>query len=389
MTNKEQSQRRPENKRRETSFIIQEKKERKKGFHLILAALTGAVTFHLILFALLWIFDVKLPIHSLVQSDQDIIDKPIVVTPADEDDIPPIPDAPEPLPEIEPEPIDPPDPIDLDLEEAIISPEETSVVFTESMLANDQGNADDIISHVALDKMPTELPTPLDDPVYHNTNTVVVKVPDVKDIDPMPDTLMPGTDGNNNVADPMGNAALKNLLAMPGGTLGSTHKATLQADLLFEYDKAELKQTAHIGLILLAALMEKNPETRFIIEGHTDSFGSDAYNRKLSFLRAEAVRKWLSDNGLPLNRVFIRACAADSPIVSTSGTQEEQAANRRVEIRMRKLEEPLPEDAIPATMTLEQFLARPRVEKNPVGPASPAPANTPSPDKVVEAEVID
>ena len=118
--------------------------------------------------------------------------------------------------------------------------------------------------------------------------------------------------------------------------------ARLGSDVLFGFNECKLKSAARITMLQLAALIRKNPETKFIIEGHTDSIGGPAYNALLSLQRAAAVREWLKSNSIPTNNVFIRACADNSPLADTNGDRNAQALNRRVEIHMRKPSEPLP-----------------------------------------------
>jgi hypothetical protein len=98
-------------------------------------------------------------------------------------------------------------------------------------------------------------------------------------------------------------------------------------------------------MLQLAALIQKNPETYFVIEGHTDSLGSSAYNALLGLQRAAAVRSWLVGNGVPVEHVYIRSCGSSMPLAATNGTREQQALNRRVEIHMRAGGEELPAGA--------------------------------------------
>ena len=121
--------------------------------------------------------------------------------------------------------------------------------------------------------------------------------------------------------------------------------ARLGADVLFGYDDCMLKNSARITMLQLAALIQKNPETYFVIEGHTDGMGGDAYNAILGLQRAAAVREWLVGNGVPVEYVYIRSCGSSMPLASTKGTREQQALNRRVEIHMRAGGEELPSGA--------------------------------------------
>lgn len=123
----------------------------------------------------------------------------------------------------------------------------------------------------------------------------------------------------------------------------SSGVARLGSDLLFGFNECKLKSAARITMLQLAALIQKNPQTRFIIEGHTDSIGGDSYNALLSMQRAAAVRDWLSQNKIPTDNVYIRACADNTPLADKKGDREQQALNRRVEIHMRTPDEALPE----------------------------------------------
>lgn len=121
--------------------------------------------------------------------------------------------------------------------------------------------------------------------------------------------------------------------------------ARLGADVLFGYDDCMLKNSARITMLQLAALIQKNPETYFVIEGHTDGIGRADYNAILGLQRAAAVREWLVGNGVPVEHVYIRSCGSSMPLASTKGTREQQALNRRVEIHMRAGGEELPAGA--------------------------------------------
>ncbi len=118
--------------------------------------------------------------------------------------------------------------------------------------------------------------------------------------------------------------------------------ARLGADVLFSFGESSLRNSARVTLIQLAALIRKNPDTRFIIEGHTDSYGGREYNALLSLQRAAAVRDWLEKNKLPIERVYLRACADTRPLTPHSQSKAKQSLNRRVEIHMRRADEALP-----------------------------------------------
>ncbi|MBR1982654.1 MAG: OmpA family protein [Akkermansia sp.] len=141
--------------------------------------------------------------------------------------------------------------------------------------------------------------------------------------------------------------------------MGETHLgsksgvARLGADVMFGYDECKLKNSARITMLQLAALIQKNPDTYFLIEGHTDSIGGNSYNALLGLQRAAAVRAWLIGNDVPVKNVYIRSCGCSMPLAPTNGTKEAQALNRRVEIHMRAGGEELPAGACDHTYKVD------------------------------------
>lgn len=115
--------------------------------------------------------------------------------------------------------------------------------------------------------------------------------------------------------------------------------ARLGTDLLFDFGESKLSPTAEPSLQILAVLILNNPKTYFIIEGHTDTLGHEIVNAYLSLHRAARVRAWLKEAGVPVDRVYIRACAANDPISPERGDRVKEATNRRVEIHMRSEKE--------------------------------------------------
>ena len=106
-------------------------------------------------------------------------------------------------------------------------------------------------------------------------------------------------------------------------------------DVLFEFDRAELRAGALRNLYPLVSFLKDNPLRSVIIEGHTDSVGSDAYNLDLSRRRADAVRLFLTDNGIVQDRVTSRGLGEGYP-VAANNTDAGRQMNRRVEITIEK-----------------------------------------------------
>lgn len=102
-------------------------------------------------------------------------------------------------------------------------------------------------------------------------------------------------------------------------------------DVLFAYDKADLKPGAERSISQLAGFLKDHPDRRVIIEGHTDNRGPEDYNQQLSQKRAQAVADLLEAQGISAERITARGLGESYPIApntTVSGRQE----NRRVEI---------------------------------------------------------
>ncbi len=102
-------------------------------------------------------------------------------------------------------------------------------------------------------------------------------------------------------------------------------------DVLFDTDRATLKPGALRTVEQLARFLETNPEQKILIEGHTDSVGSDAYNRDLSLRRAEAVQRALAERGIAPSRVQVSGLGKAYPVASNASAEGRQR-NRRVEV---------------------------------------------------------
>jgi len=152
--------------------------------------------------------------------------------------------------------------------------------------------------------------------------------------------IAPGKGGGmpnsmNDVGTP-GYSNIDNLLAQSGPLTGSVAPLKMQdlpGGALFEYDSAKLSSSTVEMLRKIGTLIGRNPRSTFSIEGHTDSFGDAKYNLKLSSARAEAVKAWLVSN-MKLNpsKIHTKGFGSSHLIKPATGSREEQAPNRRVEI---------------------------------------------------------
>ncbi len=102
-------------------------------------------------------------------------------------------------------------------------------------------------------------------------------------------------------------------------------------DVLFATGKSDLKPGAMERLNKLAGFMRKYPNRAVVIEGHTDSTGSNAVNMVLSQQRADAVRAYLISQSVPPTSITAVGKSKDVPVTDNS-TAAGRQQNRRVEI---------------------------------------------------------
>ncbi len=102
-------------------------------------------------------------------------------------------------------------------------------------------------------------------------------------------------------------------------------------DVLFDVNRAELKPGGLRMVDQLAAVLKEFPQRNALVEGFTDSTGSDAYNQALSDQRANAVRLALMRQGIGMERVTARGYGETSP-VGSNATAAGRQMNRRVEV---------------------------------------------------------
>ena len=103
------------------------------------------------------------------------------------------------------------------------------------------------------------------------------------------------------------------------------------ADVLFDTGKFDLRPIAREKLARLAGIVLAHPGLKLDIEGHTDSTGSDEFNQKLSDQRADSVRKYLIEQGLPETNLIAVGFGSSIP-VADNATAAGRQQNRRVEI---------------------------------------------------------
>ncbi|MFN2370613.1 MAG: OmpA family protein [Candidatus Krumholzibacteriia bacterium] len=113
--------------------------------------------------------------------------------------------------------------------------------------------------------------------------------------------------------------------------IGEGIKITFDSGLLFDTDKAEIRPASRSSLVNLAEILNKYPDTRVLIEGHTDSTGPEDYNLALSRDRAYAVSLVLAGQGVDATRFTVLGYGEDQPLFDNA-TDAGRQGNRRVDL---------------------------------------------------------
>jgi outer membrane protein OmpA-like peptidoglycan-associated protein len=115
-------------------------------------------------------------------------------------------------------------------------------------------------------------------------------------------------------------------------------RIALAADILFDFDKADIRPSAAAALNQVAGVLRQRAVAVARIEGHTDAKGTPAYNQRLSERRAASVQKWLVEReGLVSTKFALQGLGATRPVVPNtkldgSDDPDGRQKNRRVEI---------------------------------------------------------
>jgi len=105
--------------------------------------------------------------------------------------------------------------------------------------------------------------------------------------------------------------------------------------ILFDTGKSTIKFESAEILSNISAILKEYSNSRFNVDGHTDSVGSESLNQKLSENRAQAVVDWLVENGIDSSRLVANGYGESQPLMSNN-TRNGRNRNRRVEINLVK-----------------------------------------------------
>jgi outer membrane protein OmpA-like peptidoglycan-associated protein len=106
---------------------------------------------------------------------------------------------------------------------------------------------------------------------------------------------------------------------------------SMPESILFAVDSSTVSSNLRSDLLTVASSLQKYPDSRVQVIGHTDNTGGAAYNQGLSERRANAVANVLSEGGVSFSRMETIGRGEDQPIASNL-TEDGRAQNRRVEI---------------------------------------------------------
>lgn len=104
--------------------------------------------------------------------------------------------------------------------------------------------------------------------------------------------------------------------------------------VFFDFAKATLQEDSFDELNMMLTMMKQNQSMQVEIGGHTDDVGSDSSNKKLSQQRADAVKNYLTSNGISARRIKSIGYGEERPLVSNDDESGGREINRRVEFKV-------------------------------------------------------
>ncbi|HEV8713713.1 MAG TPA: OmpA family protein [Candidatus Binatia bacterium] len=145
-------------------------------------------------------------------------------------------------------------------------------------------------------------------------------------------------------------------------------KIELSGDILFDFDKWNLRPEAEPILSRVAEVIKQYPQGSVLIEGHSDAKGLDSYNLPLSQKRADSVKDWLiKKRGINGKQLTTKGWGKAKPVAPNTNPEggdnpEGRQKNRRVEVTVKKHSSPSsarPTDSPEATRVAAPLVAKP------------------------------
>lgn len=117
------------------------------------------------------------------------------------------------------------------------------------------------------------------------------------------------------------------VLAQPEPPRPVIQKLTLSADVLFDFNKAQLREAGKSKLDELASQIKDAKVDEIIVVGHADRIGSETYNEKLSEARAQSVKDYLAERGAKTNVIAAQGKGEAAPV---TGDQCKKMAGKKL-----------------------------------------------------------
>ena len=121
------------------------------------------------------------------------------------------------------------------------------------------------------------------------------------------------------------------------------NKPIVLNNILYDYNKAELRPESKTELDKLLKLLNDNPKMKIELASHTDSVGSDAYNNNLSQMRAQSCVDYITSRGVTTDRIFAKGYGKTKPVAPNSlpdgkDNPDGRQLNRRTEFTVLKVD---------------------------------------------------
>jgi OmpA-OmpF porin, OOP family len=143
--------------------------------------------------------------------------------------------------------------------------------------------------------------------------------------------------------------AAKPAVIPPTVTVGKT-RLNFDAKTLFGFDQAVLRPEGQMMLGKLASALKSVSVGQTVVTGHTDSWGTDAYNDRLSLRRAEAVKAYLVSQGLAASKIMSKGMGERELIVSPAACKGTKAARQACEQPNRRVSIDIVDAVVPSDM---------------------------------------
>ena len=117
------------------------------------------------------------------------------------------------------------------------------------------------------------------------------------------------------------------------------NKAIVVENILYDYDKSNIRPDAAVELDKLVQTLTDNPKITIELSSHTDSRGKDAYNLALSQRRAQSAVDYIVSKGIDQKRITAKGYGETRPIIKNAKTEPQYQQNRRTEFQVTRIDQ--------------------------------------------------